>query len=277
MERPNTAEPVALTGIEMTRQLHTLGVRPGMTLFVHTSFRAVRPVEDGPAGLIGALGEALGPGGTLVMPTMTGSRRGRPYDPAATPTEAMGVVAETFWRLPGALRSDHPTSSFAAAGPNAAYVTRSQPLSPVHGPESPVGWVHDLDGRVLLLGAGHTANTTIHLGEVIAGVPYATPKWATVLRDGRPRRVTFLEADHCCRNFVLVEGWLRDRGQQSEGPVGHARALLMRSRDVVAAVTEHLAAARTRFLCPAHEGCGECDRARASIQAGRSPAPRPWG
>lgn len=40
---------------EVARQLHELGVLPGAVLEVHTSFRAVRPVEDGPRGLIAAL------------------------------------------------------------------------------------------------------------------------------------------------------------------------------------------------------------------------------
>ncbi|MBI3973224.1 MAG: AAC(3) family N-acetyltransferase [Chloroflexi bacterium] len=266
-------QPLVCTRGEVVEQLRALGVQPGMTLLVHTSFRAVRPVEDGFIGLIAALREALGPAGTLVMPTMTGSKATEPYDPLVTPTKDMGVVAETFWRLSGVLRSDHPTSSFAAAGPAAAYLTRPQPLSPVHGPASPVGWVHDLDGRVLLLGVGHTANTTIHLGEATAGVPYTVRKWATVLRDGRPQRVSFEEADHCCRRFALVEGWLQERDQQAEGRVGHARARLMRSRDVVKAVTDHLAADRTLFLCPTAAGCAECDRARAGIgrTAGRFP------
>ena len=52
-------------------ELGALGVRPGGVLLVHTSFRRVRPVEGGPLGLIRALRGALGPDGTLVMPTMT--------------------------------------------------------------------------------------------------------------------------------------------------------------------------------------------------------------
>ncbi|HEY8376409.1 MAG TPA: AAC(3) family N-acetyltransferase, partial [Nannocystis sp.] len=56
------------TTTELARQLGALGVRKGGVLLVHTSFRAVRPVEGGPRGLIEALMMALGPAGTLVMP-----------------------------------------------------------------------------------------------------------------------------------------------------------------------------------------------------------------
>ncbi len=37
------------------------------------------------------------------MLTMTGSSQLEPYDPATTPTRNMGIVAETFCRMPGVL------------------------------------------------------------------------------------------------------------------------------------------------------------------------------
>ncbi|MGH7551829.1 MAG: AAC(3) family N-acetyltransferase, partial [Longimicrobiales bacterium] len=41
-----------------------------------------------------------------------------PFDPATTrAAEALGVVPDTFWRLPGVLRSNH-LFAFAAAGPH---------------------------------------------------------------------------------------------------------------------------------------------------------------
>ncbi len=54
---------------EVTRQLRALGVEKGGVLLVHASFRATGPVEGGPLGLIEALRDALGPDGTLVMPS----------------------------------------------------------------------------------------------------------------------------------------------------------------------------------------------------------------
>ena len=115
----------------IVEQLTKLGVRRGGVLLVHTSFRAVGPVEGGPLGLIAALREALGPDGTLVMPTMTDGED--VFDPKTTPTVDMGIVAETFWRQTGVLRSTHPGGSFAAAGPHAERICAPQPLSPPHG------------------------------------------------------------------------------------------------------------------------------------------------
>jgi aminoglycoside N3'-acetyltransferase len=134
-------------------------------------------------------------------------------------------------------------------------------------PESPIGRVYDLDGQVLLLGVGHDANTTLHLAELIVDVPYRIPRSITVFENDQPRRIEYGENDHCCELFGLADEWLRDRGLQSEGPVGNAHARLMRSRDVVAVALEHLSSDPLVFLHPSSVGCEDCDEARASITA----------
>lgn len=247
---------------ELVRQLRTLGVRAGGVLLVHTAFSRVRPVEDGPAGLIAALRSAVGAGGTLVMPAMSDDDD-HPFDRAATPCRTMGVVADTFWRMPGVLRSDSP-HAFAATGPRAAEITRDHPVDVPHGPDSPVGQVHDLDGQVLLLGVGHDANTTLHLAENLAGVRYRRPASATVLVAGRPTRCHYAEVDHCCRNFSLMDGWLEADGLQHRGRIGHAEVRLARSRDLVRVAVARLREDETVFLHPPGV-CGECDEARASL------------
>lgn len=247
-------------------QLESLGVEKGGILLVHTSFRAVRPVDGGPAGLIEALRQALGPRGTLVMPAW-GSSDDEPFDPRSTPASpGLGVLPATFWRMPGVERSDHQ-HAFAAAGPAASHVLRDPLPLPPHIPESPVGRVHELGGQVLLLGVDHDANTTIHLAEVLGGVPYRIPKHCTVLQDGVPTRIDYGENDHCCQRFRLVDGWLRSEGVQAEGPVGHAHARLVRSRDVVDVVLARLAEDPLIFLHPAGSGCDECEEAWASVPA----------
>jgi aminoglycoside N3'-acetyltransferase len=254
-----------LSRAAVTDQLRAIGVKEGGVLLVHTSFRATRPVEGGPQGLIEALRAALGPHGTLVMPSWSGSDD-ELFDPLTTPAAPdLGVVADIFWRLPGVRRSDH-FHAFAAAGPDAAWIT-SDPLPlPPHIPESPAGRVYDLDGQVLLLGVGHDADTTLHLAELLAGVPYRVPRHCTVLRDGRPVRIDYGENDHCCERFALADEWLRAEGLQREAKVGHADARLARARDIVGVVLERLAQDPLLFLHDPSVRCAECDAARRAVR-----------
>jgi aminoglycoside 3-N-acetyltransferase len=249
----------------LTRQLLALGVQPGGVLLVHCALSRVKPVAGGPAGLIAALRAALGPGGTLVMPSMSDDDE-RPFDPRASPCPWLGIVADTFWRMPGVLRSDNP-HTFAALGPSAAHITAPHPLDVPHGHDSPVGRVYDLDGQVLLLGIDHTANTTIHLAENLAGVRYRRQTSLTILQDGRPARFQYAEIDHCCQNFARLDGWLDAAYLQRRGTVGQAQARLVRSRDVVGEVVPRLKAEETLFLHPFGVD-EECDEARGSMLAG---------
>ena len=205
-----------------------LGVSGDGVLVVHTAFSAFGGRAGAPADLIAGLRMAAGPHGTVVMPSMRG----------------MGIVADTFWRMPGVIRSDSP-HAFAAIGPHAAEITAPHPIEVPHGLDSPVGRAFDLDAEVLLLGIGHDANTTVHLAETVAGVRY--------------------KLDHCCANFALLDSWLEARGHQQRGFIGDAPARLITARDVVATALDQLRENEVIFLHP-RGVCVECDEARASME-----------
>jgi aminoglycoside 3-N-acetyltransferase len=246
----------------LTDQLLALGVPPGSTLLVHCAFSKVKPVEDGPLGLISALQAALGPDGTLVMPSMTDDDD-HPFDAEKTSCRGMGIVADSFWRMDGVRRSDSP-HAFAARGPMARRITVPHPADIPHGLDSPVGRVYDLDGWVLLLGVDHTRDTTVHLAEFLAGVRYRRKKSLILLAGGRPARFEYAEIDHCCQNFSKVDRWLDERELQIRGRVGGADARLIRSRDIVGVVTERLRENETVFLHPRGVDA-QCDEARNSL------------
>ena len=258
--------PSEVKRAEIVGQLRALGVEAAGVLLVHTSFRRVRPVEGGPQGLIAGLRESLGPQGTLVMPSWS-ENDDQPFDPAtSSASPSLGAVADVFWQLPQVLRSSH-NHAFAAVGPRAAEIVAGPLPIPPHGQESPVGRVYDADGQVLLLGAGHEANTTLHLAELLAGVPYGVPTHCTVLQAGKPVRIDYLENNHCCQRFALADGWLRARGLQSEGSVGHASARLFKARQVVELALPRLARDLLLFLHP-WGVCRDCDLARNSAKRG---------
>ncbi|GHA15083.1 hypothetical protein GCM10010389_62130 [Streptomyces echinoruber] len=135
---PMPAPPAPLpTGPLVTRdslaaELGALGVESGETLLVHSSLSSLGWVCGGAVAVVQGLLDALGPGGTLVVPTQTGDlsdpalwnnppvpeewwpaiRAAMPaYDPRITPSHGVGVIPETVRTWPGALRSAHPPPS----------------------------------------------------------------------------------------------------------------------------------------------------------------------
>jgi aminoglycoside N3'-acetyltransferase len=247
----------------VANDLRTLGVHDGGVLVVHMSFRAVRPVEGGPAGVIDALRAAVGEDGTIVMPSW-GDDDSVPFDVAETKVaEDLGVTAEVFRRIPDARRSNHPFA-FAALGPRAAEIVRDPLPIPPHCLASPIGRAWELDAQVLLLGVGHDANTTVHLAEIMAGVPYGVPKFCTTYDQGR---VDYVENDSCCQGFSRVGDVLRARGLEHVGRVGSAEARLMRARDVVDVALELLRRDPFALLHAKGAGCEDCDAAHTSTTA----------
>ena len=138
-------------------------------------------------------------------------------------------------------------------------------MSLPHGLDSPVGRVYELGGHVLLLGIDHTSDTTIHLGEHLAGRPVpATQAPHRAAGPGCPHGSSTSEIDHCCERFALVDGWLDEMGLQRRGVVGRGEARLAPAQAVVDVVVQRLRAAETTFLHPLGTD-RQCDEARASL------------
>ncbi|MFF2074768.1 aminoglycoside N(3)-acetyltransferase [Kitasatospora sp. NPDC058162] len=176
---------------ELADRFARLGVRPGTVLHVQASLRALGPVEGGAGGVVDALLQVLGPEGTLVAFTSTpeNSSTSRIYqaavaglsaaeveeyrdrmprfDPATTPASpTVGALSEAVRSRPGARRSSHPQTSWAALGRRAEEITARHPLTSHLGPDSPLGRLYELDARVLMLGVGMARFTAFHLADL---------------------------------------------------------------------------------------------------------------
>ncbi|GAA5201516.1 AAC(3) family N-acetyltransferase [Rugosimonospora acidiphila] len=251
----------------LSAQLRGLGVVPGDVVLMHSSLRSLGFVAGGPHAVAQALLDAVGPEGTLVVPTHTPENcdpagwRNPPvpeawwpvireqapgFDPARTPSRWMGVLAETIRTWPGALRSDHPWLSFAALGSQAPTITGAHALDDALGERSPLGAVYRLDGKVLLLGCGHDSNTSLHLAEWRQESPPRGPRGASMRQpDGSSRWTTWIDVLERGGDFELLGADFEAAVGLSVGPVGSATARLMSQRALVDFATDWLATHRS--------------------------------
>jgi aminoglycoside 3-N-acetyltransferase len=199
------------TGPLCTRQslvdeLRGLGVNHGDILLVHSSLSALGWVNGGAEAVILALLDSLGATGTLVVPTHSGDNSdpagwGHPpvpeewwqtirdtmpvYNPQTTRTRQMGVISETVRTWPGAIRSSHPQTSFAAVGPQAAALMAGHAVNCQFGEQSPLARLEDANARVLLLGVDFGCCTAFHLAEYRIPSPVVENSFAMMTPEGR--------------------------------------------------------------------------------------------
>jgi aminoglycoside 3-N-acetyltransferase len=245
----------------LAEQLRALGVRRDGVLLVHSSYKSLGEVIGGPQAVVEAL---LAVTGTLVVPAHNPEnsdpstwahppvppawwdaiRHEAPgFDVARTPTSRwMGRIAELVRTWPGARRSDHPQVSFAAVGPRAGEVTGAHSLTDNLGEESPLGAVYRLDGQVLLLGVGHDANTSLHLGEVRQPSPPTHTTGSSVRGRGW---TTWAEVDVDAGDFGELGAGLEETGAVTLGSVGAATGRLMSQRTAVDYATAWIAEHRS--------------------------------
>ena len=254
----------------LASELRDLGVTEGGVLLAHASLSRLGWVVGGEQTVVLALEDALGPEGTLVMPSQSWHlcdpayladsrvppdsfdevRAGMPvYDPRWTPTRTMGAVVEALRTQPGTVRSGHPHRSFIARGPRAAEVVERHDLEDPVGEGSPLAAVNRLGGQVLLLGVGHDKNSSLHLAEARSGLPVRhLDNGAPLLVDGERHWVTFREPEVDDADFVTVGRAFSAAGGERSGPVGHARASLLDQRELVRFASHWFAVNRPREL-----------------------------
>jgi aminoglycoside 3-N-acetyltransferase len=234
---------------DLTALLERLGLRTGDVVLVHVAFNSFSGFQGGPGDVIRVLQSVVGELGTLLMPTMpfSGSAveyaRQYPRTDLAKSPSAMGIVTEIFRRMPGVIRSIHPTHSVAAWGARAEELTGDhfRAESPC-GRNSPFLRLLDVDGKILFLGAEIQTMTFYHgLEELFEDRLPASPftrEWfalETRDRDGNTwtTKTRLFDPDLSRRRDIgPLEPHLRRIGAWHQGKVGRLRVSLVRAHDV---------------------------------------------
>jgi aminoglycoside 3-N-acetyltransferase len=246
--------------------LTALGVRPGETVLVHSSLRSLGWVSGGAVAVVQALLDALGPAGTVVVPTQTTDnsdpsgwsnppvpaewwptiRETMPaFDPRLTPSVGLGVIPELVRTWPGSVRSEHPQTSFAAVGPAGAELMAKHRLDSQLGEDSPLGALERAGARVLLLGVGFDSCTAFHLAEYRTPSPVTEHACAVRADDGGRRWLTYPDVETNSDDFAELGESFVTTGAVTTGRVGAATCHLFGVREAVAHAVGWLRANRT--------------------------------
>jgi aminoglycoside 3-N-acetyltransferase len=165
--------PVAIA--DLRRHLIDLGITPGRTLWVQSSWNEFYNVPLRPSEMIELLLDLLGAEGTLAMPAFPIDQDPDKVFLVDRAPVYTGLLCEVFRRLPGVRRSIHLGASVCAIGPQADFLVRDHHLTRLPwGPNSPFCRLAELDARMLGLGAGFEYLTPLHAAECLLyeEVPY---------------------------------------------------------------------------------------------------------
>ncbi len=173
-----------VTASDLDRDIAALGIRSGDTVMLHASLKSIGYVDGGPRTVLRALIDAVGPSGTLVVPTYwlpggtilaTCGNADYVFDPRRHGTH-LGSLPAAFLGLDGIARSVHPTHSVSAIGRHAHRVVDDHHRAPsIFGAGSPWQRCLELDAKVLGLGISMGPVTFYHLLEDELGDAFPLP------------------------------------------------------------------------------------------------------
>lgn len=236
-----------LTKKDIKEQLKEMGIKQDDTVMIHTSLRAVGPVENGADGLIDAFKEYLKEG-LLLVPTHTWNTVGKdnPVYDARSSVPCTGTLPKIAAFRKDGVRSLHPTHSVWACGKNAEEYVRGEEkaVSPA-GPGFCWSKLGDVGAKILLIGVENNRNTFIHSIDELAELPdrIGRERFATTLIDAEGNTIHGEMAPHLCSKtpdvsqfYVNFEKPLVRLGAQTLGKLGSAEVRVVdaaKCRDII--------------------------------------------
>jgi len=165
---------------DIVKAAREVGIRPGDTVMFHSSLSSMGTVVGGPDTVIDGFLEAVGPQGTVAVPTLWWHPTDPPLDLADWDVESspsyVGLITETFRKRPDSLRSDNPTHSVSAIGCRAKELTRDHGKAGLRpcpfgdtafARESPWQRLYDWNAAYCFIGVDFSVNTMGHFAEAV--------------------------------------------------------------------------------------------------------------
>lgn len=259
--------------------MRDLGLEGDRPVIVHASLSSFGEVAGGAPAVVGALMEHFE---TVIAPTFTyktmivpgsgppnnavaygamkdGNRMAEFFYNDMPADKLMGITGETLRRHEDARRSGHPILSFA--GVNAVKILETQKIA---APLAPIAALADIGGWALLLGVGHQANTSIHLGEQLAGRK-SFVRWA--LMPGVV--VECPKFPSCSDGFDVIQPLLDPFARKIN--VGDASLQAVPLHELVETARQLVEADPLALLCN-RPGCPRCTAVRAEVEGRGKPA-----
>jgi len=239
----------AFSSADLLREFRNLGIKAGDVMLVHSALDQFEAFTGKPTEVLTLLQEAVGKSGTLLLPTLpyTGSaveyaNRAEVFDVKKTPSK-MGLLTELFRRMPGVIRSVHPTHAVAIWGEGAAEfaANHAEARTPC-GVGTPYEKILGRKGKILFLGCDIASMTFFHTVEEILEPrmpfsPFTEREYVLQSRDaeGRIRETRtrlFEPAYSRKRNLRKLIPILKEQGAWKEKRIGTLHMLLLEAAEV---------------------------------------------
>ena len=222
----------------------SLGLADGDTVIVHSSLSRFGYVEGGADTVVDALLAAVGPEGTVAVPTSPVIWKGGSHfhyikhnpilDLRVTPSK-LGAITNALRVRPEARPSLSACHTLHAIGARRDWLLAGAETAVYPtGPGTP--WHRNCigGGKVLLIGIGQNSNTTIHTIEEAGGAPIlSTEVFYPMVIDLEGRIITVPTRAHLPnhpRAFEKMDAVCREHGIMQVGQIGNATLRLIEAK-----------------------------------------------
>jgi aminoglycoside 3-N-acetyltransferase len=262
---PERGDPkVKVRRADATRAVLEVGVVPGDTVMFHSSLSSMGTVVGGPDTVIDGFLDAVGPEGTVAVPTLWWHQADPPlrmedWDPDTSPAYP-GRITEHFRQRPDSVRSNNPTHSVSAIGARAVELTRDHGVAgrrpcvfgdTAFARESPWERLYLWNAAYCFIGVDFTVNTMTHYIETLL-VEAALRQAPSAARPGLKDQLQARDEGGVWPWYDRsgMEGRLADLGLVRYGRLGSATLRCIRARDMVDNILAILRAEAELWLRP---------------------------